>query len=79
MREFHDGDGERERRKQAELAPYIEQAMKRKQRMRELRDDEIPVMHALGRQIVQQQVPDREKAGSAGGLSIPLEDPVGKT
>ena len=44
---------ERERRKMEELAPYIEQAMARKQRMAELRDDEIPSIVALGRQIAE--------------------------
>jgi alkanesulfonate monooxygenase SsuD/methylene tetrahydromethanopterin reductase-like flavin-dependent oxidoreductase (luciferase family) len=76
MAEFHDGDAERERRKQSELAPYIEQALARKQRMRELRDEEIPVLHALGRQIVEQQPPDAARAG--GSISVPLEDPVAK-
>lgn len=37
---------EREARKQAELAPYIEAAMKRKRGMRPLADDEIPLVRA---------------------------------
>jgi hypothetical protein len=45
--------------------------------MKELRDEEIPVMHALGRQIVQQQVPEAGRSGS--GISIPLTDPAAKT
>jgi hypothetical protein len=33
-------------------------------------------MHALGRQIVEQQIPDVNRAG--GAISIPLEDPANK-
>jgi alkanesulfonate monooxygenase SsuD/methylene tetrahydromethanopterin reductase-like flavin-dependent oxidoreductase (luciferase family) len=43
---------DREQRKQEELAPYVEAALDRKPRMKELRDDEIPRFAALGRQIV---------------------------
>jgi hypothetical protein len=52
MPEFAGGEAERERTKLAELAPYLEQAMARKQRMRELADEEIPALRALGRQII---------------------------
>jgi alkanesulfonate monooxygenase SsuD/methylene tetrahydromethanopterin reductase-like flavin-dependent oxidoreductase (luciferase family) len=67
----------RERRKQEELAPYVEQALARKPWMRPLSDDEIPELHALGRQVVA-QMPQREQAsaGSASGLPIPLADPL---
>ena len=37
---------EREERKAEELAPYIEKALGRKQRMPELSDDEIPIVNA---------------------------------
>jgi alkanesulfonate monooxygenase SsuD/methylene tetrahydromethanopterin reductase-like flavin-dependent oxidoreductase (luciferase family) len=46
MPEFHDGEAEREAAKQRELAPFIEAALARKQRMRPLQDDEIPVVRA---------------------------------
>jgi hypothetical protein len=64
-------------RKQQELAPYIEQALARKTFMRPLSDDEIPELHALGRQIVT-QLPElgQTSAGSASGLPIPLTDPL---
>lgn len=43
---FHADREEREAKKAAELAPYIEAALARKQRMPELADDEIPVVEA---------------------------------
>jgi alkanesulfonate monooxygenase SsuD/methylene tetrahydromethanopterin reductase-like flavin-dependent oxidoreductase (luciferase family) len=52
MPAFKARSDEREQRKQEELAPYVEAALDRKPRMRELRDDEIPRFAALGRQIV---------------------------
>jgi alkanesulfonate monooxygenase SsuD/methylene tetrahydromethanopterin reductase-like flavin-dependent oxidoreductase (luciferase family) len=54
MPEFKSRLAERERNKQAELAPYIEAALARKVRMRELADDEIPVFPALGRRITEE-------------------------
>jgi alkanesulfonate monooxygenase SsuD/methylene tetrahydromethanopterin reductase-like flavin-dependent oxidoreductase (luciferase family) len=44
--QFEVGRDEREARKAEELAPYIEKALGRKQRMPELADDEIPVVKA---------------------------------
>ena len=35
-----------------ELEPFLKQAMKRKKWMAELKDDEIPDVEALGRQII---------------------------
>ena len=46
MPEFVEGREEREAKKAAELAPYIEAAMARKQRMAPLADEDIPVVHA---------------------------------
>ena len=37
-----------------ELAPYLKEAMKRKKWMAELKDDEIPNVEALGRQIIEE-------------------------
>jgi len=51
MPEFKEYESERVKRKEEELAPYIEAAMKRKQFMKPLSDDEIPNVVALGRQI----------------------------
>jgi uncharacterized membrane protein len=46
MPEFKAEVAAREARKQAELAPYIEAALKRKNWMRPLEDREIPVVQA---------------------------------
>ena len=54
MPEFAQGEAERERHKLESLAPYLEQAMGRKAFMQELADDEIPELHALGRQLTDQ-------------------------
>jgi hypothetical protein len=76
MPEFHEEEAERQRKKDAELAPFIAAAMKRKQYMRALSDDEIPVMQALGRQIAETQSLQRD--GSGGGIPIPVEDPAAR-
>ena len=79
MPEFKERSAERERRKLEELAPHLERAMKRKQWMRPLADDEIPEIEALGRRIVQQLPDAAEEAFQSGsGLSIPLRDPAEK-
>ena len=57
MPEFHEPEAERERVKREELAPYIAQAFERKQWMRELADDEIPTLIALGRQVAEGSAP----------------------
>ncbi len=46
MPEFKARQEAREQRKREELAPYVEKAFERKERMRELADDEIPVVRA---------------------------------
>jgi alkanesulfonate monooxygenase SsuD/methylene tetrahydromethanopterin reductase-like flavin-dependent oxidoreductase (luciferase family) len=66
----------RERRKRDELAPFVEQALARKPRMRPLADDEIPELVALGRQIVEQTPAAPGAVGGSGGVSIPLRDPL---
>ena len=53
MPEFKAEEEERERRKMEELQPYIEAAMRRKQYMKPLSDEEIPTYLALGRQITE--------------------------
>ncbi len=43
-----------------------------------LKDDEIPEIHALGRQIVE-QLPEEEQEAtyqSASGLAVPIKDPL---
>ena len=49
MPEFKEKEARRIAKKQEELAPYIEKAFARKARMKELADDEIPNIVALGR------------------------------
>ncbi|MFQ5698589.1 MAG: LLM class flavin-dependent oxidoreductase [Myxococcota bacterium] len=51
MPEFKEREDERVARKLERLAPALERAMERKQRMRPLPDDEIPVFEPLGRTI----------------------------
>jgi alkanesulfonate monooxygenase SsuD/methylene tetrahydromethanopterin reductase-like flavin-dependent oxidoreductase (luciferase family) len=79
MPEFKERAAEREREKQDELAPYLEQALERKQRMQPIADAAIPSIVSLGRQVVQ-QMPSNERGGVAAvqggsGLSVPLSDP----
>ncbi len=78
MPEFKARHDEQERKKNDELAPYIEQALARKKWMKPLEDSEIPVLEALGRQIVQQLPEDQKTAefGRDGGVSVPLRDPA---
>jgi alkanesulfonate monooxygenase SsuD/methylene tetrahydromethanopterin reductase-like flavin-dependent oxidoreductase (luciferase family) len=78
MPEFKEREAEREARKAEELAPFIEKAMARKVRMKELADKDIPQVVALGRRITDQpRTPEQEesarKFAEAGG--VPLEDP----
>jgi alkanesulfonate monooxygenase SsuD/methylene tetrahydromethanopterin reductase-like flavin-dependent oxidoreductase (luciferase family) len=73
MPHFKKDEEERERKKQAELAPYIEKALARKQKMPELSDDEIPELLAYGRDIVERAGVDKQARG--GSFSIPAEDP----
>ena len=70
---FKTGEEERERKKQAELAPYIKKALERKQLMPPLPDDEIPELLAYGRDIVEREGVDRQARG--GSFAIPTEDP----
>ena len=46
MPEFKQGEDERVAAKEAELAPYIEAALARKQWMQPLADDDIPLIRA---------------------------------
>ena len=53
MPAFHDGEDERQRKKMESLAPHIEAAFARKERIRALGDDEIPTYPAYGLSIAQ--------------------------
>ena len=54
MPEFHEGEAERERTKRADLQPYMDAALARKDWMRPLEDDEIPIVKAS---VAKAQVP----------------------
>jgi alkanesulfonate monooxygenase SsuD/methylene tetrahydromethanopterin reductase-like flavin-dependent oxidoreductase (luciferase family) len=70
---FKEGEEQRERKKQAELAPYIEKALVRKKFMPALSDDEIPELTAYGRDIVEREGVEEQARG--GSFSIPTQDP----
>jgi len=54
MPEFHEHEAERQRKKDEELAPFVEAAMKRKAWMEPLKDADIPPVIALGRRIAEE-------------------------
>jgi alkanesulfonate monooxygenase SsuD/methylene tetrahydromethanopterin reductase-like flavin-dependent oxidoreductase (luciferase family) len=81
MGEFKERETERQKQKNEELAPFIEKAFARKERMKDLADDEIPNVLALGRQISQQPVdPKAEESARrfAEVSAVPLTDPLAK-
>jgi hypothetical protein len=49
--EFDEREGARAKRKHEELAPFIEQAMRRKENVAPSAEDKIPSFVALGRQV----------------------------
>jgi alkanesulfonate monooxygenase SsuD/methylene tetrahydromethanopterin reductase-like flavin-dependent oxidoreductase (luciferase family) len=53
MPEFKEKEEERQRRKDEELAPYVEAALQRKERMRELREEDIPAYEPYGFSIAE--------------------------
>jgi alkanesulfonate monooxygenase SsuD/methylene tetrahydromethanopterin reductase-like flavin-dependent oxidoreductase (luciferase family) len=57
MSEFHAGEEEHQRRKMAELAPYVEAAFKRKQYLAALADDQIPEYPAYGFTVAEEKIP----------------------
>ena len=68
--EFKEREAERERRKAEELAPFIEAALARKQRMPEPADADIPTFPALGRRITEEDSAGQsiyEKPDSSAG------------
>ena len=69
---------ERAGRKQAELEPFIQAALRRKPRMAPLGEAEIPTIVALGRQQAKQESADGKTAnfGRGSEMSVPLEDPL---
>ncbi len=53
MPEFKEQEEARQRQKNDELAPFVEAALKRKERMKELSDDEVPAFPAYGFSIAE--------------------------
>jgi hypothetical protein len=78
--EFDVREEARAKRKQEELAPFIEQAMMRKEKVAPLAEDKIPSFVALGRQVAAngpQLTPEQEAARRRmlTAAQIPLENP----
>lgn len=82
MPEFKEREDQRQARKMEELAPYLEQAMARKERLREMTDEEVPTVIALGRQIAASAPADKAAEEARKRWSeqarVPLEDPLKK-
>lgn len=80
MPEFKEKEGTRQKKKIEALAPFIEKAFARKERMKALADEDIPIVEALGRQITQNPVTDPVAEENARRWSqtsaVPLVDPV---
>jgi len=75
MPEFAEREEARQREKDERLAPVVEAALARKSFPKPLGDEEIPEIHALGRQIVE-EAGDAAIADTGSGLSVPLRDPA---
>jgi alkanesulfonate monooxygenase SsuD/methylene tetrahydromethanopterin reductase-like flavin-dependent oxidoreductase (luciferase family) len=77
--EFEARENERAKRKEEQLAPFIEQAMARKQKIEPLSEDKIPSYVALGRQVTPatQLTPEQEavRRRIMAEAQIPLENP----
>ncbi len=74
---FQRRDAERAAKKQAQLKPFIDAALRRKPHMAALPETDIPTIVALGRQQARQESLDGETANFGRGteMSVPLEDP----
>ena len=80
---FKEREAEREARKQAELAPYVEAALARKPRMAPLAAADIPEVISLGRKLQQESGLDYSNAGGVyadktrgGSIPVPMVDPA---
>lgn len=72
MPEFKERERARAAEKERELAPFVEAALARKQRMPPIEDADIPVVEAFGR-----KAPSPLVGGDRGGaISIPTADPL---
>jgi hypothetical protein len=75
--EFKQRDAVHEARKQAELAPFIAQALARKPRMAPIDPADIPVVESFGRRGggIGAQVTTTFASDRGGAISIPAADP----
>ena len=73
MPEFKQRDIQRQAEKQRELAPYVEAAMARKQRLPDIAETEIPVIAAFGRSAP--RAPARTFSDRGGAIAAPAFDP----
>lgn len=56
MPEFKENEAERVKQKEEELAPYIEEAFKRKDQLAEMADEDIPVYESYGLSIAESEL-----------------------
>jgi alkanesulfonate monooxygenase SsuD/methylene tetrahydromethanopterin reductase-like flavin-dependent oxidoreductase (luciferase family) len=78
---FKAGESERERKKAAELEPYLKAALGRKVMLPPATDETIPSIGAYGRQIVESASPGEKpvyRLGGHGGFEVVMEDPAEK-
>jgi hypothetical protein len=77
--EFKAREVARAKKKEAELAPYVEKAMARKRGMKPMADAEIPVFIALGRKVAEEGTgTERQKANAkawADAAKVAAADP----
>ena len=73
MPEFHQEEELHQKQKMEELAPFFEKAMKRKEKMQALKEEEIPQLDALGRQIAHQSHDETRGDESRGDESQQAE------
>ena len=78
MPQFKAHEAEREAKKAAELAPYIEAAMARKQRMAPIAEADLPVISPYGRNIIQEGQDESANVTHHGAadITVPLRDPL---
>ena len=70
---------ERDARKQAELAPFIEAALKRKTRMAPVEPSALPTVSAYGRSVVQADQPTEGPTHHiAADITVMMNDPAEK-
>ena len=78
MPHFKANEAKREAQKAAELAPYIEAALARKQHMAPIAAADIPIISPYGHNIIHQdQDPNANVTHhGAADITVPLRDPL---